>query len=69
MSRWRKYGVYMCICVHAHFRYEKEGNLAICDKVDGHYDKWDKSDREMNTVWPHMINLIGKETGPVATKG
>ena len=35
------------------FSHEKEGNPAICDSLDGswgHYAKWDKSDRERQTL-------------------
>lgn len=39
--------------IHTHsgilFSYEKEGDLAVCDNIDGareHYDKWNKLDRE-----------------------
>ena len=36
---------------------KKEWNLSICNNMDGlggHYAKWHKLDRKMNTVWYHL---------------
>ena len=37
--------------------HKKEGNIAICDNMDGlgrYYAKWNKSDRKTNTVWSYL---------------
>ena len=37
--------------------YEKEGNPAICDNMDGPgrlYVKWSKSDKKGHAVWNHL---------------
>lgn len=36
------------------FSHDKEGNSSICDNIDGtwrHYVKWDKSDKEKQTLY------------------
>ena len=58
------------------FLFEKEGNLAICDNMDGprgHCTKWNKSDKT-NTAWYHLYvdskkkaKLIETETSAVVT--
>ena len=47
----------VCIYNGILLSYKKEWNFAICNNMDGlggHYAKWNKSDRETNTVWYHL---------------
>ena len=52
MNEERKRGVH--IYNEILFSHKKEGNLAICDNVDGprgHYAKWNKSDTERQILY------------------
>ena len=73
---------------HTHEHYsaikKKYQNLVICDNMDGtrgYYAKWNKSDRNTNTIWPHLYveskklnkqnknRLIDTETKKVVARG
>ena len=52
---------------------KKEGNLTFCDSMDGpghYYVKWNKSQRNINTVWFHLYvesNEQNKLTNKIET--
>ena len=48
--------VYVCVCVYSgiSLSYDKAGKLAICSNMDKprrHYSKWNKPDREKQTLY------------------
>ena len=54
VNRWvdKKAVVHLCNAIL--LSNKKEGNLAFWDSMDksrGYYAKWNKTDREINTIW------------------
>ena len=52
-----------------HSAIKKNENFAICSNVDGlggHYAKWNKADRKINTVWYCLYVESKKYNKPVS---